>query len=131
MKELPEELLRLLRSPSPCYLATIMPDGSPQLTQTWVDTNGTHVIINTVQGFVKLRNLGRDPRLALTVSDPENPAHYFQVRGRLIETTTEGAVEHIEELSQRYLNAPYPWYGGRDQTRVKMLIEAEHISSVP
>jgi len=131
MTQLPEELLQLLKGRSPCYVATIMPDGSPQLTQTWVDTNGTQVVVNTVQGFVKLRNIERDPRVALTVSDPDNSARYFQIRGRVVETTTEGAVEHIEELSQRYLKTPYPWYGGRDQTRVKMLIEADHISGIP
>jgi hypothetical protein len=51
-----------------------MPDGSPQFTQTWVDTDGEHVLINTVEGFQKVRNVGRDPRVALSVSDPGNPA---------------------------------------------------------
>lgn len=78
---LPGGLLALLRQPSPCYLATLMPDGSPQLTQTWVDTDGEHILINSVAGFQKIRNIERDPRVALTVSDPENPVRYFAVRG--------------------------------------------------
>ena len=57
---LPEGLLALLHQPSPCYLSTLMPDGSPQLTQTWVDTDGTNILINTVEGFQKVRNVRRD-----------------------------------------------------------------------
>ena len=71
--DLPDELLDLLRRPSTCFVATTMPDGSPQMTQTWVDTDGAHVLINTVEGFQKVRNVGRDPRVALSVSDPAQP----------------------------------------------------------
>jgi PPOX class probable F420-dependent enzyme len=126
---LPEDLLNLLSRPSACYIATSMADGSPQLTQTWVDTDGEHVLINSVRGHLKIKNIGRDPRVAVAVSDPENPAHYFQVRGRVLETTTNGAVEHIEKLANRYLGRPYPWYGGRDEVRVILIIEAERIST--
>lgn len=86
-----------------------MPDRSPQLTQVWVDTDGEHVLVNTVQGHQKQRNLERDPRVALTVSDPANPSRYHSVRGRVVSMTTDGAVDHIEMLSQRYTGAPYPW----------------------
>ncbi|CAA9420499.1 MAG: Putative oxidoreductase [uncultured Rubrobacteraceae bacterium] len=128
--KLSPDLLALLKRPSTCYIATTMSDGSPQLTQTWVDTDGEHVLINSVQGFLKLRNIERDPRVAVVVSDPDNPQRYFQVRGRVIDVTTEGGTDHIEALSQRYLGTPYPWYGGRDQVRVIITIEAEKISGV-
>ncbi len=126
--DLPAGLLDLLGRPSTCYVATTMPDGSPQLTQTWVDTDGRHVLVNTVQGFQKVRNLERDPRLALTVSDPDHPERYYTVRGRAVELTTEGAVEHIEKLARRYLGTPYPWYGGRDQQRVVVVVEADRVT---
>lgn len=128
--ELPQDLIDLMREPSPCYLATVMPDGSPQMTQTWVDTDGEHVIINTVQGFQKDRNVTRDPRVALNISDPTNPSRYFEVRGRVTGTTTEGGAEHIEALAHRYLGGPYPWYGGRDQTRLILSITAERVRTV-
>ena len=128
--ELPDGLLALLRLPSPCYVSTVMPDGSPQLTQTWVDTDGEHVLINSVAGFQKIRNIERDPRVALTVSDPENSFRYFAVRGRVLNVTEDGAADHIEKLAQRYLGGPYPWYGGRDQTRLLITIEADKISGV-
>lgn len=126
--ELTEDVLALLRQPSVCYLATSMADGSPQITQTWVDTDGTHVIINSVQGYVKLRNIARDPRVAVVIAAPANPSRYIQVRGRVIEVTTDGAVDHIERLAQKYLGTPYPWYGGRDQVRVIIVIEPEKVT---
>jgi PPOX class probable F420-dependent enzyme len=126
--KLTEPLLTLLRAPSICYLATIMPDGSPQLTQVWVDTDGEHVIINTVKGHQKMRNIERDDRVALTVSDPANPSQYLQVRGRVINWTTDGGAEHIDKLSQKYNGEPYRWYGGRDQVRVILTIEARKIT---
>lgn len=64
--ELNEELRGLLREPSICYLTTLMPDGSPQVTQVWVDTDGEHVLINSVQGHVKTKNIARDPRGSAT-----------------------------------------------------------------
>jgi PPOX class probable F420-dependent enzyme len=105
-----------------------MPDGSPQVTQTWVDTDGEHVIINTVQGYQKVRNIERDPRVALTVSDAEHPTRYLQVRGSVIGMTTEGGAQHIDKLSQKYTGNPYPWYGGREQVRVILTIEARKIT---
>jgi PPOX class probable F420-dependent enzyme len=127
---LPEGLIALLHQPSPCFVATVMPDGSPQLTQTWVDTDGEHVIINTVQGFRKLKNVERDPRVAVTVADQARPSRYYEIRGRVVNVTAEGGAEHIEALAQRYLGAPYPWFGGRDQVRVIVAISADKIHRV-
>jgi PPOX class probable F420-dependent enzyme len=127
--ELPAPLNELLQKPALCYIATTMPKGSPQLTQTWVDGDGEHVIINSVMTHQKVRNVQRDPRVAVAVSDPDNLRAFFQVRGRVIEVRTEGAVEHIEKLSQKYNGGPYPWYGGRDQVRVMLIIEADRVST--
>jgi PPOX class probable F420-dependent enzyme len=126
---LPEPLLDLLRRPSPCFLATLMPDGSPQLTQTWVDTDGTNVLVNTVEGHQKVRNMRRDPRVAVNVADPDDPSRYVAVRGRVLGITPDGAAEHIEQLAQRYLGRPYPWFGGRDQTRLLVTIGPESVTS--
>jgi len=125
--DLPQDLIALLHQPSPCFVATVMPDGSPQMTQTWVDTDGKHVIINTVQGFQKLKNVERDPRVAVSVADPARPSRYYEIRGQVVKVTTEGGAEHIEALAQRYLGGPYPWYGGRDQVRVIVTISADKI----
>ena len=124
---LPAGLIALLHQPSPCFVTTLMPDGSPQMTQTWADTDGEHVLINSVAGFQKIRNIERDPRVALTVSDPQNTRRYFAVRGRVLTVTPDGAADHIEMLAQRYLGGPYPWWGGRGQTRLLITIEADKI----
>ncbi|WP_222193076.1 PPOX class F420-dependent oxidoreductase [Modestobacter italicus] len=127
--DLPAGLLDLLRRPSPCFVATLMPDGAPQMTQTWVDTDGTHLVINTVAGFQKVRNMERDARVALNVADPDDVSRYYAVRGRVVSITADGAAEHIERLAQKYLGGPYPWFGGRDQTRLVVTIAADRVSS--
>ncbi|GAA2011465.1 PPOX class F420-dependent oxidoreductase [Nakamurella flavida] len=128
--DMPQGLLDLLRQRSICYIATTMPDGSPQLTQTWVDTDGTNIIINTVQGFQKTRNIERDPRVAVTITDPQELFRYYAVRGEVVSATTEGGVESIEAMAQKYTGGPYPWYGGRDQVRVVLTIRPDHVHGV-
>ncbi|MEU7868995.1 PPOX class F420-dependent oxidoreductase [Dactylosporangium sp. NPDC049140] len=126
--DLPDGLRELLERNSLCYLTTLMPDGSPQITQTWADTDGKHVLINTVRGHQKVRNIERDARVAVAIGDPAESRRYFQVRGRVVSVTEEGAAEHIDVLAQRYLGGPYPWFGGRDQVRLLLTIEPEHIT---
>jgi PPOX class probable F420-dependent enzyme len=125
---LPDDLLDLLRRPSPCFIATLMPDGSPQLTQTWVTTDGEHVVVNIVGGMQKARNLARDPRVAVNVVDPDDVNRYYAVRGRVIDMTTDGGAESIDEISQKYLGIPYPNFTGKPETRVLITIEADSVT---
>ncbi|WP_369137035.1 TIGR03618 family F420-dependent PPOX class oxidoreductase [Modestobacter versicolor] len=127
--DLPAGLLDLLNQPSPCFVATVMPDGAPQMTQTWVDTDGTNILINTVASFQKVQNMERDARVAVNVADPADVSRYYAVRGRVVSITADGATEHIDQLSQKYTGGPYPWYGGRDQVRLLVTIEADKVSS--
>jgi PPOX class probable F420-dependent enzyme len=122
---LPESLLELLRRPSPCFVATVMPDGSPQLTQTWVTTDGEHIVINTPDRTQKARNVVRDPRVALNVVDPDNTRRYFALRGRVVSVTDEGGGESIDELSHKYLGIPYPNFSGREETRLVVTIAVD------
>ena len=122
---LPEAFVELVRDRALCFVATTMPDGAPQLTQTWVDTDGEHLLINTVEGHQKLRNVRRDPRVALNIADPRDPARYHNVRGRVVGETTDGAEEHIDVLAKRYTGKPYAWRRGR---RVLVTIAVEKFS---
>jgi PPOX class probable F420-dependent enzyme len=131
MTALPDELVALLRTASPCFLATSEPDGAPQLTQTWVDTDGEHVVINTVEGHRKLANVIRDPRVMVNVCDPHDVHRYWALRGRVVATTTDGAREHIEELSRRYTGGPYRDYGRRAGARVIVRIVVDRIVQKP
>ncbi len=125
---LPDGLLNLLRRPSPCFIATLMPDGSPQLTQTWVTTDGDHVVINVVAGHQKARNIARDGRVAVNVVDPDNVNRYYAVRGRVVATTTEGGADSIDEISQKYLGMPYPNFTGQPETRLILTVEADKVT---
>ena len=124
MMELPESFKQLLKQPAYCHIATLLPDGSPHTTVTWVDTDGEYVLINTVEGYQKLRNMQRDPRVALNVPNPQNPADVVSLRGRVVEITAVGATDHINALSHKYTGKPYS-YGSPDQPRriVKIAVE--------
>ena len=128
---LPDGLLALLRRPSPCFVATVMPDGSPQLTQTWVTTDGEHVVINVVDGRQKARNIARDPRVAVNVTDPDDTARYYGVRGHVVDVTTDGAAESIEEIAWKYLGRPYPDFGGGGGTRLLVTIAVDSVAHAP
>lgn len=107
------------------HLATVSGDGVPQVTPVWCDFDGTHVRINTARGRVKDRNLRRDPRVALSVQDPDNPYRYVQVRGRVAEITQQGADAHIDALARKYLGQDrYPYrQPGEVRLTVKILPE--------
>jgi PPOX class probable F420-dependent enzyme len=131
MQTIPAGLLELLHRPSPCFLSTTLPDGSPHLTQTWVDTDGEHILINTVEGFQKVKNVERDPRVAVSVSDPDDTSRYYSVRGRVVDITPEGGAEGIEKLSLKYSGQPYGWYRGRDQVRLILTIAIDKVVHTP
>jgi len=91
------------------HLATLMPDGSPQVTPVWVDCDGKHVLFNSALGRVKDKNVRRDPRVSLSILDPNDDYRYLEIRGRVVEITRAGADENINKLSQKYTgHAVYP-----------------------
>src|ERR1700723_1557638 len=96
---LSDRFVALMQGPNPCFMTTLMPDGSPQTTQTWVDTDGVHVIINTVRTHQKIRNIERDPRVSVACGPPAPPPPYSPARGRATSSTTGGGAEHIEVLA--------------------------------
>lgn len=124
MAELPEGVRKLLEEPNLAHFVTLMPNGSPQVTPVWVDHDGTHVLINTAEGRQKPRNLQRDPRVAISVVDRNDPYRYAQIRGRVVEITREGAFEHISKLSEKYTGrSAYPRREGEQRIIVKVLPE--------
>ncbi len=109
MAKLKQEHVDLLRKPILAHVATVNPDGTPQSTPVWVDTDGEAVIFNTARGRRKTRNLERNPSVAVSVVNPENPYEMLEIRGRA-ELIDEGADEHIDSMAQKYLNQPtYPF----------------------
>jgi len=128
---LPEGLLDLLRRPSPCLLSTTLADGSPHLTQTWVATDGEHVLVNTVRGYQKVRNVERDPRVSVAVLDPDDPSRYYSLRGTVLSVSEDESAATIESLSQRYTGGPYRNYGGGDQVRLLLTIRVDKVVHAP
>jgi len=127
---IPEKYAALLHKKVFAQLATLMPDGSPQVTPVWIDYDGKNILFNSAKGRVKDKNVRRDPRVSLAVMDPENPYSYFEVRGRVVNVTEKGASEHIDKMAQKYLGqAKYP-YGKPGEVRVIYTIEPEHVSSM-
>ncbi|MCC7106565.1 MAG: PPOX class F420-dependent oxidoreductase [Chloroflexi bacterium] len=133
MAALSPDVQALLRNGSFASLATLMPDGSPQSTVIWIDTDGEHIVFNTAEGRQKPRNLRRDPRVAISVVDKDNPYKQAWFRGRVVEMTTEGADAHIDLLAKRYLGVDsYPGRARKpEEVRliVKVAVESVGTSS--
>lgn len=102
-------------------MATVGPDGHPQATPVWVDFDGHHVRFNTARGRVKDKNLQKNPRVAMTILDPDNPYRYVQVRGRVAEMTEQGADAHIDALAKKYLGQDR--YPGRKPGEVRVTVK--------
>ena len=104
MKIIPETHSDLLKDETRAfvYLATLMVDGSPQVTPVWFNTAGDTILVNSAQGRVKDKNMRARPTVALCIQDPANPYRYLQVRGRVVEITEEGANAHIDALAGKY-----------------------------
>jgi PPOX class probable F420-dependent enzyme len=107
---IPTSHLDLFRKKAFAHLATLMPDGQPQVTPVWVDYDGKYVVINTAEGRMKDKNMQRDGRVALSITDPDNPYRFLEVRGRIAERTRDGADAHIDAMAKKYLDQDkYPF----------------------
>ena len=123
-------LLKLLNEPVYAQVATLMPDGSPQITQVWIGTDGQHVLVNTAEGRQKTRNVRRDPRVAVNVVDPANAWRLAMIRGRVVDITTDGADNLIDQLAHKYLGVDSYPFRNPAETRVTLKIAPEHISEI-
>jgi PPOX class probable F420-dependent enzyme len=130
MATLPEPVRQLLEAPNFGHLATLMADGSPQVTPVWVDVEDGYILVNTAEGRQKPRNVRRDPRVAISVADQRDPYRHVTIRGRVVEVTHEGAEAHIDRLAKKYLGRDvYPWRRPGER-RVLLKIVPEHIASM-
>jgi PPOX class probable F420-dependent enzyme len=130
MATIPEQYRDLFTKKAFAHLATVGADGAPQVTPVWVDFDGTHVRFNTAKGRVKVRNLGRDPRVALSIQDPDNPYRYVQVRGRVVEATERGADAHIDALAKRYLGQDKYPFRQPGEVRVMYKVKPESVQGM-
>ncbi len=126
--KIPDAFRDLLDKPAFASLATLMPDGSPQVSPVWCDLEGDRVVVNSARGRVKDRNIKRDPRVALSIQDPANPYRYLGLQGRVVEITEKGGDDHIDRMAKKYLGKEkYPFrQPGEVRVLYKIEIERTH-----
>lgn len=129
MAEIPSSFHDLFEKRAFAHLATLMPDGSPQVTPVWVDFDGSYILVNTSVGRQKDRNMRRDPRVALSITDPDNPYRRLQIRGRVVEITEEGARAHIDRMAHKYLGLDEYPYMEPGEVRVLYKIEPQRVQA--
>jgi PPOX class probable F420-dependent enzyme len=127
MPRLTPEQVHLLNPPNFATVATVMPDGSPEATLVWVESDADHVYFNTAMHRLKARNLQRDPRLVISAFDPADPYKGVSVRGRA-ELILEGAHEDAERASRAYTGKPFRKLGPAEvRVIVKITPERVHV----
>jgi PPOX class probable F420-dependent enzyme len=105
-----EDAVKLVEGKNFANLGTLMADGSPQVTPVWVDREGELILVNTAEGRIKLKNVTRDPRVAVSVFEQENPYNKVLIRGTVVEITKDGAEDHIDKMAKKYRGVEkYPW----------------------
>jgi PPOX class probable F420-dependent enzyme len=129
-QSIPDKYRDLFTKRAFASLATLMPDGSPQVTPVWVDLEADLVLVNTARGRQKDKNMRRDPRVAMAIIDPENPYRYLEIRGRVSEITEEGADPHIDKMAKKYLGADKYPYRQPSETRVIFKIQPERVNTM-
>lgn len=127
MKPLPDSVKKLIEGRSFANVATLMPDGSPHIAQTWVDYEGDLILINTYEGSQKHRNASRDPRIAVDVVDQKNEYNMAVIRGRVKEITFDGADAQIDRMAKKYLGQDKYQAFRPGMKRVLIKIEATHV----
>ena len=126
--KLSKKARELLSRPVIASVATLSPDGSPQITPVWVDVDGNNVVFNTAKGRVKARNLERDHRLAVSVIDPKDPYNVVAFRGSVVDVTTEGADQHIDALAKKYLGVDSYPMRTEGEVRLRVTVRTDHIA---
>lgn len=125
---IPENFMDLFQKKAFANLATLMPDGSPQVTPVWVDYDGTHVIINSARGRQKDRNMQRNAHVALAIADPDNPYRYLAIRGIVDKITREGADAHIDKMAKKYTGQDKYTRNSPDEVRLIYRIRPVKVS---
>jgi PPOX class probable F420-dependent enzyme len=128
--KIPEPFKDLLAKVAYANLATVMPDGSPQVTPVWYDYDGEYLRINSAKGRIKDKNMRRDKRVAVSIQDPDNAYRYLALRGNVAEITEEGADAHIDSLAKKYLGKDKYPFRGPGEVRVIYKIRPEKVSTM-
>lgn len=129
MNEITEPVIKLLEGKNFAFFSTLMKDGSPQITPVWIDweKNTNTILINTAEGRLKQENVSRDPRVAISITDHNNPYEMVTIRGKVIGQNTEGAIEHADKLAKKYMGLDKYPYHSPNEKRIILKIKPEKI----
>jgi PPOX class probable F420-dependent enzyme len=130
MAAIPEKYHDILQKKAFAQLATLMPDGSPQVSPVWFDFDGQNILVNTAKGRVKDQNMRRDKRVGLDIMDPDNPYRHVSIRGRVVDITENGADAHIDKLAKKYIGQDRYPYRANGEVRVIYKIQPEGIHAM-
>ena len=128
--KIPEEFKDLFGKVAYANIATVMPDGTPQVTPVWFDYDGNYLRVNSAKGRVKDKNMRRNKNVALSIQDPDNAYRYLAVRGKVDDITEEGADAHIDSLAKKYLGKDKYPFRGPGEERVIYKIRPEKVSTM-
>ncbi len=122
-KSIPATHIDILEKPTYAHFTTLMPDGSPQTSPVWIDHKDGKVLVNSAKGRVKDKNVRRDPRVSVSLTDPENPYRVLLVRGKVVEISENGADAHIDAMAKKYLGKDSYPFRTPGEVRVMYYIE--------
>jgi PPOX class probable F420-dependent enzyme len=128
--KIPDAFKEVLNRRGFAHLATLMKDGSPQVTPVWYDFDGTHIRINSAKGRLKDKNMRRNKQVALSIQDPDNPYRYLAIRGNIDEITEDGADAHIDSLAKKYLDKDRYPLRAPGEVRVIYKIRPDKVSTM-
>jgi len=131
MKKIPASHVDLLKNETKAiaYLATIMKDGSPQVTPVWFNFDGQFIYINSAEGRIKDRNMRSRPAIAITIQDPANLYRYLQLRGKVVDFSHDGADDHIDALSLKYTGKPQYEWRNKNEKRIKYKVQIDKVDA--
>ena len=128
--QIPDGFKDILNKRGYAHLATLMRDGSPQVTPVWYDFDGTNIRINSAKGRLKDKNMRRAKQVALSIQDPDNPYRYLAIRGDIVEITENGADAHIDALAKKYLDKDRYPFRAPGEVRVIYKIRPDNVSTM-
>ena len=129
--QISDPIAKLLEGRNIAFVATLMKDGWPQITPTWVDLEDGKILVNTAEGRLKQKNISRDGRVAISVIDQNNTYHMVTVRGRVVEQRKEGADEHVDKLAKKYLGVDRYPRRSPNEKRIIIKIKPERVHYQP
>jgi len=128
---LSEDARKLIDRPNFAHLATLMPDGSPQSVSVWVGREGEHLVICTGEKSLKARNTCRDPRVALSIVDLDDPYSEVQIRGRVVERRPDPQLKIMDPISHKYTGKPFPFRSAEGRVALIVEVGKERYTKLP